>query len=167
MPVVSQRMPTNSVSIMLAFQAEKLGLKKSVTRNELPSRKTRNGLPRKDRCAYDQAMRYLAVISLTLLLLTGCQTTTESFQPDLQAAAAAYKPKDYATALRHLRPLAKQGDAPAQHDVGVMYEMGWGVPKDLKEAVRWFRLAAKQGNNKAQKRLASLEKKLRASATIF
>ena len=50
-------MPTNSVSIMLALQAEKLGLKKSVTRNELPSRKTRNGLSGKDPCAYDQAMR--------------------------------------------------------------------------------------------------------------
>ena len=48
MTVASKLMPTNSVSIMLTFLAENLGLKMSVTRNELPSRKTRMGLPKND-----------------------------------------------------------------------------------------------------------------------
>ena len=98
-------MPTNSVSIIFALQAEKPGLKKSVTRNELPSRKTRNGLPRKDPSAYDQAMRYLAAITMLILALALVQpVAAQSFKPDYGAGANAYDDKDYATALRHFRP---------------------------------------------------------------
>jgi hypothetical protein len=49
---------------MLTLQAEKLGLKMSVTRNELPSGKTRNGLPRKDPSAYGWLIR--RIISLKI-----------------------------------------------------------------------------------------------------
>ena len=65
-------------------------------------------------------------------------------------AAAAYKRGDYATAVRELRPLAEQGDAKAQHNLGVMYERGQGVPQDYAEAVRWYRKAAEQGYASAQ-----------------
>ncbi len=65
-------------------------------------------------------------------------------------AAAAYKRGDYATAVRELRPLAEQGDAKAQHNLGVMYERGQGVPQDYAEAVRWYRKAAEQGFASAQ-----------------
>ena len=65
-------------------------------------------------------------------------------------AAAAYKRGDYATAVRELRPLAEQGDAKAQHNLGVMYERGQGVPQDYAEAVRWYRKAAEQGYAFAQ-----------------
>ncbi len=58
---------------------------------------------------------------------------------------AAAKRGDYATALREWRPLAKQGNAKAQHNLGVMYEIGEGVPQDFAEAVKWYRKAADQG----------------------
>ncbi len=66
---------------------------------------------------------------------------------------AAAKRGDYATALREWRPLAKQGDAAAQNNLGVMYKMGLGVPQDYAEAVRWHRKAAEQGDAIAQNNL--------------
>ena len=63
---------------------------------------------------------------------------------------AAYKRGDYATALREFRPLAEQGDAGAQFDLGRMYDKGQGVPQDYAEAVKWYRKAAEQGHAKAQ-----------------
>ena len=69
------------------------------------------------------------------------------------AGEAAYKRGDYATALRELRPLAEQGVAEAQFNLGVMYANGHSVPQDYAEAVKWFRKAAEQGNAKAQTNL--------------
>ena len=66
---------------------------------------------------------------------------------------AAYERQDYATALRLWRPLADQGDARAQNNLGVMYSNGQGVPQDYAEAVRWYRKAADQGFARAQNNL--------------
>lgn len=66
---------------------------------------------------------------------------------------AAYNKKDYATALRELRPLATQGNASAQRNLGMMYAHGQGVPQDDKEAMKWYRLAAAQGHAPAQMNL--------------
>ncbi len=63
---------------------------------------------------------------------------------------AAYKRGDYATALREWRPLAKQGNAKAQFNLGLMYYKGKGVPQDYAEAVGWYRKAAEQGYATAQ-----------------
>ncbi len=56
----------------------------------------------------------------------------------------------YATALREFRPLANQGDADAQNNLGALYYHGKGVPEDDAEAVKWYRKAAAQGNAGAQ-----------------
>src|SRR5437660_1796183 len=63
---------------------------------------------------------------------------------------------DYATALRLLRPLADQGDAQAQYNLGVMYDDGQGVPQNDAEAMKWYRKAAEQGEDRAQNNLASM-----------
>jgi uncharacterized protein len=57
---------------------------------------------------------------------------------------------DYSTANWLLRPLADQGNAVAQFDLGFMYDYGRGVMQDYGEAMRWYRLAAEQGNALAQ-----------------
>jgi TPR repeat protein len=62
----------------------------------------------------------------------------------------AYNRGDYATALREWLPLAVQGNAPAQHSLGLMYGNGRGVPQDYTEAMKWYRLAAEQGDAGAQ-----------------
>ncbi len=71
-------------------------------------------------------------------------------------ADAAYQRGDYETALRELRPLANQGNANAQNNLGRMYARGEGVPRDDAEAVRWFRKAAERGYAKAQYNLGTM-----------
>ena len=53
---------------------------------------------------------------------------------------------DYATAFREWHPLAKQGNAKAQYNLGVMYGNGLGVTQDYPRSVKWYRKAAEQGN---------------------
>lgn len=53
--------------------------------------------------------------------------------------------RDYETALRKWRSLAKERDARAQRHLGVMYAKGLGVPQDDAKAVKWYRKAAVQG----------------------
>ena len=50
-------------------------------------------------------------------------------------------------------PLAKQGIAEAQYNLGLMYSRGEGVPRDDKEAMRWYRLSAEQGFAESQTNL--------------
>ncbi len=69
---------------------------------------------------------------------------------------AAYQRGDYATALREFRPLAEQGAADAQFNLGVMYFKGRGVPQVHAEAVKWYRKAAEQGVAKAQYNLGHM-----------
>ena len=106
--------------------------------------------------AYDKAMKFLALI--TSLLVALAQPVAAE---DFESARAAYHSEDYATALKHLRPLAEQGYTPAQRQLGWMYSQGQGVPVDYAKAVKWLRKAAEQGNAKAQYDLAHLEKELR------
>ena len=60
----------------------------------------------------------------------------------LQAGLDAYQKEDYATALKALTPLAKAGDAAAQLHLGMMNELGRGVPKSDKKATAQYRLAS-------------------------
>ena len=68
----------------------------------------------------------------------------------LDEGEAAYQRGDYATAIREWRPLAKQGVADAQYNLGVMYGEGLGVPQDYAKAVGWWRKSAEQGHATAQ-----------------
>jgi TPR repeat protein len=68
----------------------------------------------------------------------------------LDAAANAYAQGDYATALQDLLPLANQGLAAAQDDLGLMYHNGQGVPKDDAQSLDWYLKAANQGDDQAQ-----------------
>jgi RecA/RadA recombinase len=56
----------------------------------------------------------------------------------LEDADVAVKRRDYATAVRLIRPLAEQGDATAQYNLGVFYDNGLGVPQDRVSAYMWF-----------------------------
>jgi TPR repeat protein len=67
----------------------------------------------------------------------------------LDDADAAIKRRDYATAVRLIRPLAEQGDASAQYNLGVFYDNGLGVPQDKVRAYMWLNLSAAQGREGA------------------
>jgi hypothetical protein len=68
-------------------------------------------------------------------------------------AFAAYENADFATALKIWTPLAEQGDAAAQSNLGVLYHQGQGVTQDYKTAVKWYKRAAEQGDADAQSNL--------------
>ena len=65
-------------------------------------------------------------------------------------AAEALEREDYETAYKLFLPLAEQGDADAQFNLGVMYYGGEGVPQDYAEAIKLWKLAAEQGDEEAQ-----------------
>ena len=81
-----------------------------------------------------------ATLCLTLAVLLG--SAGMSWSADLDQGLTAYKSGDYATALREWTPLAEQGHADAQFNLGSMYEYGEGVPEDNNTAVKWYSLAA-------------------------
>ena len=68
----------------------------------------------------------------------------------------AYDRGDYATALAEFQPVATQGHAEGQYQLGVMYYYGYGVKEDDAEAVKWFQKAADQGHAMAQNHLGDM-----------
>lgn len=65
-------------------------------------------------------------------------------------AWSALERGDYAAAEKLLKPIAEQGAAWAQVNLGLMYAQGQGVQEDITEAMKWFRAAAEQGEATAQ-----------------
>ena len=84
-------------------------------------------------------------LTLSMLLSSGIAIAAD-FNKGLQA----YNSGDFKTALAEWTPLAEQGNAQAQYNLGLMYRNGRGVPENDKTAVKWFTLAAEQGNASAQ-----------------
>jgi TPR repeat protein len=66
---------------------------------------------------------------------------------------ASYNRGDYMPAIRLFRPLAEQGNAKAQHLIGVMYHKGEGVARNPVRAFAWFSLAAAHGDREARAKL--------------
>jgi TPR repeat protein len=73
----------------------------------------------------------------------------------LQALQSAKERGDFVAAVQILTPLANQGNAQAQFNLGEMYAEGHGVPQDYAQAVGWFQKAADQGYPAAQYNLAA------------
>ena len=82
----------------------------------------------------------------------------------LDDAIAALQRGDYMMAMRLIRPLAEQGNAGAQTDLGVIYDAGLGVPQDYAQAVVWYHKAADQGDAGAQFNLGFMYAQGRARA---
>ena len=80
-------------------------------------------------------MRLIRGIPREIHTATYCSFSIQCFcRPDFDETMAA----------------AKQGDAVAQNNLGLMYANGDGVPENDAEAVKWFRKAADQGYASAQ-----------------
>ena len=82
----------------------------------------------------------LGVLMKKLLPILALLIAPYASAQDFDKGTAAYDEKDYATALQEWRPLAEQGWASAQFNLGVMYRNGQGVPQDYEEAVKWYQL---------------------------
>ena len=98
-----------------------------------------------------------ALLAITLTLGCGGAAVAQAPKPKpaqakvvnpFEAATAAYYRKDYATAVSLLRPLAAQGHARAQFNLGLMYDNGQGVAQDYVRAHMWYNLGAISGDSK-------------------
>ena len=85
-------------------------------------------------------MRLLMLI--VVLLVSGA--AVPAVAGPLEDGLEAYEKGDYATALRLWRPLAEQGNADAQSNLGTMYYKGQGLTQDYVQAHMWFSLSAAQ-----------------------
>ena len=97
-------------------------------------------------------------LCLTLTLLLG--SVSMSWSADFQKGLNAYRSGDYATALREWTPIAEQGNALAQSNLGFMYEKGVGVLQDPVYAHMWWNIAASSGNKVAVKNRDIIAKRM-------
>lgn len=95
-------------------------------------------------------LRFLSTLALSIVCLAAPAWA------DFKAGEKAHQRNDYATALREWQPLAKQGQAAAQYQIGLLHANGQGVPKDDAQARQWYEKAANQGHALAQVNLGSL-----------
>jgi len=91
---------------------------------------------------------FLSIVTILSICLIG-----RAFAGPNDEGQAALQRGDFAAAMQILRPLADQGDALAQLDLGLMYGNGQGVTKDWAEAAKCWRKAADQGNARAERDL--------------
>ena len=98
------------------------------------------------------------LLALTFLFLfSGSSVVFGDFIDD------AYKRKDYKTAYKLWLPLAEQGNAKAQYNLGVMYAKGRGFPQDYILAHMWLNLSGANGYKRGIKLRNLAEKKMTAS----
>lgn len=89
----------------------------------------------------------LVAVVVAFALLLGMAGVARAGFPE---GASAYNSRNYALALKEIAPLARAGNADAQHLLGLMYYMGRGVARDYKQAFSWHLKAAQQGKADAQ-----------------
>ncbi|MFO1079536.1 MAG: retroviral-like aspartic protease family protein [Reyranellaceae bacterium] len=93
---------------------------------------------------------------LSCLLLVALALATPAVATPLDDGVAAARQGDYATALKLWQPLAEQGNASAQYNIGLMYDRGNGVAQDFRQAMEWYRKAAAQGHARSMNNIGVL-----------
>lgn len=78
---------------------------------------------------------------------------------DLAKGLRAAKIGDFKTALTEWLPLAEDGNASAQYNIGQLYRLGRGVDQDYAKAGKWYEKAAEQWHSAARHNLAILYEK--------
>jgi len=89
--------------------------------------------------------RIAAILAVVVALMFSAGSAWADFDDGLAAAQRG----DFATALQEWRPLAEQGHAKAQNNLGVMYLRGTGVPANAANAYMWISLSNAQGYKNA------------------
>ncbi len=97
-------------------------------------------------------------LALCAALLLGSTATAATLKegnqadPYAQGYDSAYR-NDYGAAFSYWLPLALQGDARAQFNLGLMYHSGLFVEQDEAQALYWYHQAAANGIREAQEYL--------------
>jgi len=90
--------------------------------------------------------------------IAGCilVVATQVWAGPFEDGIKAYDEGKFENALAIWLPLARQGLAAAQFNLGILYEKGQGVTQDFAESARWYLKAAEQGEADAQFKVAAL-----------
>ena len=94
--------------------------------------------------------KYITRTLLIAVAIAAAVASLPSGAGPLEDGMTAYAANDFVTALKLWRPLAEQGNASAQYEVGVLYAEGKGVSASDVIAAAWFQRAAEQGVAGAQ-----------------
>ena len=94
-------------------------------------------------------------LPLTSLLIFSCAT---AWAADFEKGLAAAFTGDFATALAEWKPLAEQGNAKSQYNLGLMLASGQGVIQDNVSAYMWWNIAGANGHENAKNRKEILAK---------
>lgn len=94
--------------------------------------------------------RYLVALAVAAFL--SAPVSAQS----VKAGIEAWQRADYAAAVAIWTPLAENGDADAQFNLGQAYRLGKGVPINLGSAKSWFQRAAVHGHLDAETTLGLL-----------
>jgi len=96
--------------------------------------------------------RYWQTLIFCVPLLWAAPASAQS----VKAGIEAWQKADYARAVEIWRPLAENGDADAEFNLGQAYRLGRGVKIDLGSAQTWLERAASQDHLDAQTTLGLL-----------
>jgi len=96
--------------------------------------------------------RYWQALLFCVPLLWAAPAPAQS----VKAGIEAWQKADYAQAVEIWRPLAENGDADAQFNLGQAYRLGRGLKLDLASAQTWLERAALQGHVDAETTLGLL-----------
>lgn len=90
------------------------------------------------------------VVGWGLLLATLAANPSPSAADTVDNGQRAYDQRRFKEARRIWAPLAEAGDAEAQISLGLLFDLGQGVPQDPATAYTWYRRAAEAGLSPAQ-----------------
>mgnify|MGYP001821371879 FL=1 len=95
-------------------------------------------------------MTYKTAIKTALLICLSLTTAlNKAAASDLDDAVTAMRAGDFAEAYCIMMPLAENGDADAQYNIGWMYMNGYGLRVNDSLALEWWQKAAEQGHSDA------------------
>jgi TPR repeat protein len=92
------------------------------------------------------------IIVLVFLLLSSFSFLSQA--NDMELGIYELNRGEFHAAIEQFRPLVAEGYAPAQYQMGIVYQHGYGVPKDGMKALELFKLSANQNYSDALFELA-------------
>ncbi|HEY9163544.1 MAG TPA: tetratricopeptide repeat protein [Magnetovibrio sp.] len=98
-------------------------------------------------------MKQLFTFAITLLVVLAAPPVQSA---DYQRGVEASLRRDFAAAYQEWEPLARQGDASSQFQLGWLYIEGNGVAQDVKQGIEWYTRSAQQGYAFAQTALGRI-----------
>tara|TARA_B100000530_G_scaffold275675_1_gene188625 strand:- start:104 stop:901 length:798 start_codon:yes stop_codon:yes gene_type:complete len=99
-----------------------------------------------------QSKNILPQVAVLLIALNPFSIYADVFVAGLNALDRNH----YASAYRSFKPLADNGIAEAQNNLGFLYQNGLGVRRNYNTAIKWYQLAANQGLSEAEHNIGML-----------